>query len=626
MATLASLVIKLSADSAKFQAGMKKADRDAKKFGSRIDRLGRNMTKTFKSIGLLVGATFAVAGIKKVTEAFIRQEQAVFQLEQRLKSTGNAAGKSSEELQRFAAELQKTTVFGDEATIEMQSLLLTFTQIQGGVFDRATVAVQNVATAMGTDLKSAAIQVGKALNDPKGQLSALSRSGIQFTEDQKDTIKTMVKLGDVAGAQAVILGELEKQFGGAAEAASKGLGGSLKQLNNTFGDTLEIIGGGGAGLTGLIREANEGLTAFNEIISNIEGSLVNDTLNGMADGFRFIGDAITSLPELPEWMTEFGGKLAKEALPFPLNIAAGFSEVKAAMEKANLPSSITFAAPERPEAAVTGGPEDVSNKEALARKLVDQQNHEQLMFDLKMSKMEEENTLREAREIARVEELQRIKDSQIEHDEAMWQLKLEANEREAEQRETNEQAIMDGLRRQAQAEQQLEQFKMNQKKQFANNAIALLTMLGGKNKVAAIAAIGLQKALAIGQTITATLAAQMMAMAQLGPIAGPPAAASIGAWGAANVGIIAATGLLQAGTVGGGGSGGSLGAGGGGQGSAPGFAPQASPEIALDQASVSRAITINFHGFVGDLDQLAREVIPSITKAIGDGKQVEVFA
>ena len=626
MATLASLVIKLSADSAKFQAGMKKADRDAQKFGKRIDRLGSNMTKMFKGIGALIGVTFVASGIRKVTEAFIRQEQAIFQLEQRLKSTGGAAGKSSEELQKFASQLQKTTVFGDEATIEMQSLLLTFTKIQGGVFDRATVAVQNVATAMGTDLKSAAIQVGKALNDPKGQLTALSRSGIQFTEDQKDTIKTMVKLGDVAGAQAVILGELENQFGGAAEAASKGLGGSLKQLNNTFGDTLEIIGGGGAGLTGLIRESNEGLTAFNELISGIEGSLVNDTLNGMADGFRFIRESIDAIPELPEWMTEAGSKAFRQALPFPFNVAAGFAEVKAAMERSNLPSSVTFAAPERPGVAKVGGEETAANQQLLAQKLSDQQNHEQLMFDLKMSKMEEENTIREMRETARVEELQRIKDSQVVHDEAMWQLKLEANDREAEQREANEQAILDGLRRQAQAEQQIEQFKMNQKKQFANNAIALLTMLGGKNKAAAIASIALQKGLAIGQTITSTLAAQMMAMAQLGPIAGPPVAASIGAWGAANVGIIAATGLLQASSVGGGGSGGSLGAGGGGQGSAPGFAPQASPDIALEQASISRAITINFHGFVGDLDQLAREVIPSITKAIGDGKQVEVFA
>lgn len=81
--------------------------------------------------------------------------------------------------------MQSVTTYGDETVIEAQALLLTFTKIGKETFPQALESTLNVATAMGTDLKSAALQVGKALNDPVLGMTALSRSGIQFTEDQK---------------------------------------------------------------------------------------------------------------------------------------------------------------------------------------------------------------------------------------------------------------------------------------------------------------------------------------------------------------------------------------------------------------------------------------------------------
>lgn len=620
--TLEELVIKLSADSAKYQAGMKKAKQETAGFGNRIKKLEKSSLLSFKNIGIAAGAMFAKAAIKNVTNAFVRQEQSIFQLEQRLKSTQGASGKTSEGLQRMAAALQKTTVFGDEATMEMQSLLLTFTQIQGPVFDKATVAIQNVATAMGTDLKSAALQVGKALNDPKGQLSALSRSGIQFTKTQKDTIKSLVEMGDTAGAQTIILKELETQFGGAAEAAAMGLGGALKQAENAMGDAAETMGGVLAPAIVVIAneiksmsETTEGATPEMAALGAVFNTLTISALT-MKEMFGGVVQSLGAIAAAGAFLLEGEFKLAKNVF----NQHADDTEKRILALAEKIKNIDLFGLKEGQKIPALALPEAVGG---VAPVTVDTAAQDRVSLEEKQ---------KVAMEAALLEQEQMMagfafaREQQEIHDAMMMEQKVINAQTRADMRAQEEQEIIAGLQRQAAAETQIEQFKMKQKQQFAGNAIALLTMLGGKNKVAAIAAIGLQKALAIGQTITATLAAQMMAMAQLGPIAGPPAAASIGAWGAANVGIIAATGLLQAGSVGGGGSGGSLGAGGGGQGSDPGFAPQQSPDIGLDQASISRAITINFHGFVGDLDQLAREVIPSITKAIGDGKQVEVFA
>jgi hypothetical protein len=43
-----------------------------------------------------------------------------------------------------------------------------------------------------------AIQLGKALEDPIKGLAALGKSGVTFTDEQKELIKTLVETGDVA--------------------------------------------------------------------------------------------------------------------------------------------------------------------------------------------------------------------------------------------------------------------------------------------------------------------------------------------------------------------------------------------------------------------------------------------
>jgi hypothetical protein len=205
------------------------------------------------AVKAFVGALAIGATITKVIAATVEQERVTAQLEATLKSTGRYTPELSANLQAMAGELQGMTAFGDEAIISMQALLLTFTQIGGENFNRAQSAILDVATAMGTDLKSAAIQVGKALNDPVLGVSALARSGIQFTDSQKDVIKSLVDTGRAAEAQAIILKELELQFGGSAEAARNTLGGALQALQNAFGDLLE----GDSGPSGVTDSVNE---------------------------------------------------------------------------------------------------------------------------------------------------------------------------------------------------------------------------------------------------------------------------------------------------------------------------------------------------------------------------------
>src|SRR5690606_25828234 len=134
-------------------------------------------------------------------------------------------GLTRQELIDLSGSMQQLTTYGDEAVLQMENLLLTFTSIKGPVFKEATAVILDVSTALGQDLQSSAIQVGKALNDPVIGITALQRVGVSFTETQKKVITQLVKTGDIAGAQKLILAELSKEFGGAANAAANTFGG-----------------------------------------------------------------------------------------------------------------------------------------------------------------------------------------------------------------------------------------------------------------------------------------------------------------------------------------------------------------------------------------------------------------
>jgi len=230
----------------------------------------RNATLLFK---FALAATFYAVTrfVKGAVSAYNQQELAERQLAQRIKSTGAAAGMTADELKSMASSLQKVTTYGDEAIIEMQGLLLTFTNIGRDVMPDAVEATLNMSTALGQDLKSSALMLGKALNDPILGITALSRAGIQFTVQQKEMIKKLIETGQTVKAQQMILQEFEKQMGGAARAARDTFGGSIQGLANALGDSMENIGRIIAKVTApAVKQLAKEFETLNEVLAKPE--------------------------------------------------------------------------------------------------------------------------------------------------------------------------------------------------------------------------------------------------------------------------------------------------------------------------------------------------------------------
>ena len=272
-----------------FAMSMRLKEEGAAQVKAAIDKLGRsfdNATGKAQLYDATVGSlkdtmtgfasAFALGAVLgKVIAETTDAEFATAQLNAALKSTAGAAGQSAEALNRQAQALSYVSRFDDDAITGAQALLLTFTKIGGDTFPQATEAVLNVAQAMNTDLKSAAIQVGKALNDPIQGVSALARSGIQFTEAQKEVIAKLVETNKLAEAQAIILQELNVQFGGQAAAAAATFGGAIAQLNNELGNLLTLSNGSAGAATRLVQLLTNAVIGLNTAITKL-GELLPD--------------------------------------------------------------------------------------------------------------------------------------------------------------------------------------------------------------------------------------------------------------------------------------------------------------------------------------------------------------
>jgi len=261
MGLLGRIFVKLGLDNSEFKKGIDQSKQETSKFKNFLSK-----------IGTAVVAAFSVRAIvnfgKSIVKAYNEAAVVAAKLESQLTATGNAVGMTAKELQNYASELQKVTTFGDEETIEAMTRLLSFTSIQGEVFKKAIASAQDLATIMGTDLNSAVLQLGKALEDPNMGLTLLRRTGVIFTKEQTENIRKLVDDGKKYEAQMLILADVQKKFGGAAEAAADTSAGSWKQLKNAFGDLLETIGKGTDKTKGFAKSLTDWINTLNKVFQS----------------------------------------------------------------------------------------------------------------------------------------------------------------------------------------------------------------------------------------------------------------------------------------------------------------------------------------------------------------------
>jgi polyhydroxyalkanoate synthesis regulator phasin len=295
-----NMIVTLVAQTKKFQDGLRDAGGAAVGFGKIV---GGAMNLAFGAITALVGAViFFLPNFIKMGEEARKSELRLGNVAKQMGLFGDETEKVTGRISKYAETLSFLTGVDDELTRENQAVLLTFSELAksankvGGPFDRATKALLDLEAA-GKDLK--AVALGKALQDPLNNMTALRKAGILLTEEQQKQIESFMKANDVISAQDVLLKAIESQVGGTAEAIAS----STDKMSARFESVVEELS------LALLPAVDDISQAMIDWLDSVEGK-------------QAIQKLTDELVKFGEWIASPDGKQAIDDLVYSLKIMA----------------------------------------------------------------------------------------------------------------------------------------------------------------------------------------------------------------------------------------------------------------------------------------------------------------
>lgn len=305
-----------------------------------LDSIGRSSGKRFGmsfgkvaagvGAGVLAGA-YAAISIGKDAYAEAKEARKVGALTtSTIKATGGAANITAGQVAKLSEAISVKAGVDDEAIQTGANLLLTFKNVRNEVgagnkiFNEATAAAVDLSAAGFGSIDSASKMLGKTLNDPVKGITALSRAGVTFTEQQKTKIASLVEENDLLGAQKIILGEVQSQVGGAAAAQAdagdklgvvignikEDIGTALMPAVDRFADWLGDKGpAAGRKFSGWLSDeaipaignfVDEAKPLADEILPAV-GSALGTVKDVLAEALPYAKDLVGAFNDMPDW-------------------------------------------------------------------------------------------------------------------------------------------------------------------------------------------------------------------------------------------------------------------------------------------------------------------------------------
>jgi len=287
---IVKMVDEATANLKKVQQEISGVSEEAEKSSDKVSGLGDSFklatgaSAAFAAGLLAIGAAAAGAFVFLIQSG--REELKLQnELNSLLAAGASQFGFTADAVNSLATELANVTNFTDDEVLSAENMLLTFNKIGTETMPMATETLLNMATKMGGDVSGAAVQLGKALQDPINGISALSRTGISFSEDQKKVIERLVETGDVAGAQALILNAINSD-NALANLARNTLD-PITELKQRLGDFTDELG------TRLLPYVNKVATAVIAWIDAQGG--IGPILDGL----------ISTVQNIVEWLEKY---------------------------------------------------------------------------------------------------------------------------------------------------------------------------------------------------------------------------------------------------------------------------------------------------------------------------------
>ena len=200
-------------------------------YGKFIDANTQAASNVDKLTGGLMQMGAAVAGIGIIAKGIeflkdslneaAQDETNVMRLGIAIKNAGDAYGASATQIESFALQLEKATIYGHDETIP---------------------AMQKLAVA-GLDFAASQRVLKAAMDLSSGSGMGLQQAITMLTAAYEGHARGFFRLGIAAKDFVGIMKEVEQKYGGAAQAELDTYNGKLKQLDNVWKEQKETLGG-----------------------------------------------------------------------------------------------------------------------------------------------------------------------------------------------------------------------------------------------------------------------------------------------------------------------------------------------------------------------------------------------
>jgi hypothetical protein len=238
-------------------------------------------------VGLQVATSFASAfagAIQGGLSDAMRTISIQTNLDAALLPLGDAAEEVGEKISKLSSEIHALTQFDDKQANTAATMMVGFDGIAQHI-DRLLPLTADLAQRFGTDMPAQAQRLAKAIAEPREGMNALKEMGVVLSAEQKKLMTTMLDAGKTAEVQALLIGELEKRFAGAAEAAGGELPARLANLNKAWDDIKETLA------TGLIPVMEDWMPLV-ETIADFLKEVLLPAITDVTDEFNLMSDAV----------------------------------------------------------------------------------------------------------------------------------------------------------------------------------------------------------------------------------------------------------------------------------------------------------------------------------------------
>lgn len=230
-------IAKLNVDAKQLGSAFNKARSSVDGFNSALTRIGK---MSFMLNNIQQAASTLMGTFHELTEAYATQEQAELKLETVMKERMNASEGDVQAIKDLASAQQNLGVIGDEVQLAGAQQVATFLNQRSSI-EKLLPAMNNLLVQRkGLNVtQEDAVNVGNLVGKVmQGQVSALTRVGITFTEAQKK----ILKYGNESERAAMLAEVINDNVGNMNQALRDTPSGAAKALANALGDVQEKLG------------------------------------------------------------------------------------------------------------------------------------------------------------------------------------------------------------------------------------------------------------------------------------------------------------------------------------------------------------------------------------------------